>query len=101
MPDDVKVLVVCGTGIATSTILLDKLENFFRDNDIKATIIQGRTSEALSFSQDVDMVVSTTHLPTGITCPVIRGTSLVTGIGEEETMQLVLDTAKNIMLNKG
>ncbi|MZU15752.1 PTS galactitol transporter subunit IIB, partial [Bifidobacterium longum] len=42
------VLVACGAGIATSTVVMKKVEDLFAENNIDANLIQIKIAEAAS-----------------------------------------------------
>lgn len=87
-----KIYLVCATGIATSTMLRVKIENYLREKGIKASINQYRVTELFPDRIDADVIVSTTEIPAEIEAkaPVISGLPLVTGVGEEEVMEKVV-----------
>ena len=57
------VLVACGTGIATSTVVSDAIETTMKERGIKLTIRQCKAAEVRSLVGDVDLVVATTPVP--------------------------------------
>jgi PTS system galactitol-specific IIB component len=88
-----KVYVVCATGIATSTMIRVKIEEFLKKNGIQATIYQYRVTELSPSRVDADVIVATTEIPTDIAqvAPVVNALPLITGIGESEALQKILD----------
>jgi len=83
------VYVVCATGVATSTMLRLKVENFLQDQGIEAQILQYRVTELSPERMDADVILSTTEIPPEFEkiTTVINGLSLITGIGQTETLQ--------------
>ncbi|MFR1317732.1 MAG: PTS sugar transporter subunit IIB, partial [Peptostreptococcus anaerobius] len=75
-----KILVACGAGIATSTVVCGKVEQLVKDNNIDAEIIQCKIAEVASKQDEADLIVSTTILPTTYKIPAIIATSYITGI---------------------
>ncbi len=77
-----KVLVICGTGVATSTVALNKLQEWATANNYndKVTFSQTKVADAMSKIDDYDIIVSTTIVPDSISHKVINGLCLITGI---------------------
>lgn len=90
-----KILVACGAGIATSTVVNKHIENLLKENGIEAELEQIRIAEAKSKQHGADLLISTTMLPTTYEIPSIIATSYITGIGKDKTDQQVLDALKD------
>lgn len=86
-----KILVACGAGIATSTVVCGKVEQLVKDNNIDAEIIQCKIAEVASKQDEADLIVSTTILPTTYKIPAIIATSYITGINTKALDQKILD----------
>lgn len=78
-----KILVVCGTGVATSTVVVRKVKDFCQSEGFTATVDQGKVSDLVSGSTNADFIVATTQIPSSVTVPVIQAVPLLTGIGAE------------------
>jgi PTS system galactitol-specific IIB component len=76
-----KILVACGTAIATSTVVAKKLEEKLRARGIAVTIDQCKASEVASKAGAYDLVVSTTEVDDTRGKPHVRTLSFLTGIG--------------------
>lgn len=92
----INVLVACGAGIATSTVVMKKVEDLFKENNIDANLIQIKITEAASKQDDADMLISTTVLPTTYKIPAIKAMALLTGIGADKVNNEILETAKKL-----
>ncbi|WP_318507685.1 PTS sugar transporter subunit IIB [Bacillus sp. T3] len=88
------VLVACGAGIATSTVVCQKVENLIKDNNINAEVVQCKIAEVKSRQEGADLIVSTTILPTTYEIPAIIATAYITGIGMDKLDQKILDHLK-------
>ncbi|WNS79126.1 PTS sugar transporter subunit IIB [Domibacillus sp. DTU_2020_1001157_1_SI_ALB_TIR_016] len=88
------VLVACGAGIATSTVVCDRVENLLKDNNIPAEVVQCKISEVASRQEGADLIVSTTILPTSYSIPSEIATAYITGIGMEALDQKIIDHLK-------
>lgn len=86
-----KILVVCGNGIASSSIMLASLQDDLDDKGLEAELdkksLMDCTPEVFN---SYDLIVSSTAIDEPeVTTPVIVGVGLLTGIGEEETLEEV------------
>lgn len=84
-----KVLVVCATGIATSTMVRMRVEEFLKERGIKAQITQYRVGELSADRIDADLIVSTSGMPPEFAevVPVVNGVPFLTGIGEDAALK--------------
>ena len=57
-----KILVACGTAIATSTVVAKKLEEKLRGRGLAVAIDQCKASEVGSKASGYDLIVSTTRV---------------------------------------
>ncbi|MCR4398231.1 MAG: PTS sugar transporter subunit IIB [Firmicutes bacterium] len=95
MPAEKQILVACGTGIATSTVVAEKVSEVCRKNGIVANIIQCKAIEIPSYAaQGVDLIVTTTPLPQKISVPVVNGLAYLTGIGEDQVSERIANELK-------
>lgn len=85
-----KVLVACGTGIATSTVVVERVERLIKDNGINAEVEQIKISEAKGKQLGADLIVSTTMLPTKYDIPTIIATGYISGIKIDELDEKIL-----------
>lgn len=92
----IRVLVACGAGIATSTVVMKKVEDLFAKNNIPVEITQIKISEAASKQDGADMLVTTTMLPTEYKIPAIKAMAFLTGIGTEKVENEIIEAAKGI-----
>jgi len=89
-----RVVVACGTGIATSTVVADKILEACKKEGLKVDIVQCKVTELKSYADGVDLIVSTTIVKDKFNVPVINGLSLITGIGEEAVLKQIVDALK-------
>lgn len=85
-----RVLVACGTAIATSTHVANRLEREFASRGLDVAITQCRVSEIRAYDGDVDVVVSTAEVAQPLKVPVVSGIPFLTGIGEKEALEQIL-----------
>lgn len=85
------VLLVCGTGIATSTVVGEKIKEIAKENNFTVDITQVKVTEAKNHLQNnkVDLLISTTQLPFEVDVPSVKGLPFISGVGEEEAIKKV------------
>lgn len=88
-----KIVLACGSGVATSTAVAQKVSTLLDDNGFKGQyhIVQCAIAEASSQCADADLLIATTVAPAGITCDFISGLPFLTGMGLADTQQKILD----------
>ena len=86
-----RVIVACGTAIATSTHVADRLAREFAARGIDAVITQCRVTEIPAYADDADVVVTTALATRETGIPTVSGVPFLTGIGEEEALAQVLE----------
>jgi len=88
-----KVWIVCATGIATSTMVRLRVEQYLADQGIPAEVTQYRVSELSADRVDADAIVTTTGMPPefAAVAPVINAVPLLTGIGEDAVLAELKD----------
>ena len=55
-----RVLIACGAGIATSTIVVSKVEELVKKHNLDVDIKQIKIAEAAGLQNEADLIVSTT-----------------------------------------
>lgn len=78
-----RVLIICGTGIATSTVVATKVREHLEEVGIPAVVDQGKVMDLVRGEANADLIVATTDVPASVQIPVVRALALLTGIGEE------------------
>jgi PTS system galactitol-specific IIB component len=90
-----RVLVICGTGVATSTVVAEKVREHCASHGIAATVSQGKVMDVLGGAGDVDLIVATTQIPDKVTVPVVSGLPFLTGIGMDGALAAITDHLSN------
>lgn len=88
------ILVSCGTGIATSTVVAKGIEEYLKERGIRVRTRQCKATEVPSLAADVDLIVTTTPLPKDLGTPVIHGLAFLTGIGKEAVLKQIEEALK-------
>ncbi|MCL5045887.1 MAG: PTS sugar transporter subunit IIB [Actinobacteria bacterium] len=90
-----RVLVACGTGIATSTVVATKVADACQKAGIPVEVIQCKAIEVPSYvAQGADLIVSTTILSQKFTVPVVNGLAYLTGIGADQVSEQIVQKLK-------
>ena len=89
-----KILVACGTGMATSTMIAQKLTRFLGENGINAITNQCCLSEIPLNKQGVDLIVTSMKTNTDYGIPCLNGAAFLTGINDESLKQQLLELLK-------
>lgn len=61
MAKEVKVLVACGSGVATSTIAQEEIKDIAKEAGVKIRLMKGTISEVPMKQKDVDVVFTTAN----------------------------------------
>ena len=92
-----KVLVICGTGIASSTVVANKIRSYLMAfphlQDVQ--ILQGKVMDVIRHT-DADVVVSTTQVPATVKVPVINAVPLLTGQGAQGVLDQVKEALEGL-----
>jgi PTS system galactitol-specific IIB component len=91
-----KIVVACGTAIATSTHVAIKIKEMLEERGLKVHTIQCRVQEVPSLAPDADLVVATSQVPFDLEVPVVDGIPFLTGINVKEVIDTIEEKLKNI-----
>jgi Phosphotransferase system, galactitol-specific IIB component len=85
------ILVVCGSGIATSTAALMELESKLKAAGLDFELKQCDVFSVEANLKGVDIIASTCALSGEFAVPVVSVVPLLTGIGEEKVISQILE----------
>lgn len=85
-----RIIVACGSGIATSTIISSHLSELLDQHHISYELIQCSLQEIDSYVDDADLIVTSMDLQKNFSIPKVTAISFLTSIGAEETEKEVL-----------
>lgn len=92
------ILIVCGAGHATSTVVRTKIESWLKEEGLSHEVVVKQSSvaaELKNISDDkYDIVVSTAQVPENIKNKVIMGLGLLTGFGADQVFAQVKEKLK-------
>lgn len=89
-----KILVACGTGMATSTMIASKLREFLDEEGIQAEVGQCQLSELSHHDGKHDLFMTSMRVDTTYETPVIVGTPFLIGMNEEQMKKEILEILK-------
>lgn len=84
-----KIVVACGTAIATSTHVALKVKELLEERGLCVQTIQCRIPEIPSLAPDADVVVATAQVPYDLPIPVVSGIPFLTGVGVKEVVDRI------------
>lgn len=96
------VLAVCGSGVVSSSMIAQKLEELLKPLGVEPKVIGLLPTSVQTYIEQggIDFVVSTSPIPGTITVPVIKGVALLTGFGEDACKAEILKVAKEVIAKK-
>ncbi len=96
------VLAVCGSGVVSSSMIAQKIEDILAPLGAEAQVIGLLPNSVESYVDrgGIDFIVTTSPIPGDIKVPVIKGVALLTGFGEDAVIEEIKKTAQEI-INQG
>lgn len=88
-----KVIVACGTGMATSSMIAEKVRAVLEDNQVDYTLSQAQLSE-LDMYKEADLFVTAMRVEEDYGVPMVVGTPFLVGIGEAEAAAKIIEILK-------
>lgn len=85
-----RIIVACGTAIATSTHVASKIKKALEDRNLKVPILQCRVSEIEGLARESDVVVCTTQVPSTVRAKVVSGLPILLGTGDKEVIEEII-----------
>jgi PTS system galactitol-specific IIB component len=85
-----RILVACGTAIATSTVVAKAIEEELKKRGIPVSIRQCKAAEVKGLAPGYDLIVTTTPVPKDTGVPVIQTLAFLTGIGKEAVIEQIV-----------
>lgn len=88
------IVVACGTGIATSTVVVSRVKELLEESQIEANIIQCTAAEIPNHVDQADLIITTMQLENHYSTPIVLGMPFLTGIGVDATKKEILEHLK-------
>jgi len=97
MKSERRVLVACGTAIATATVVAEKVKEIAKEAGIPVRVVQCKAAEIRGriATFDPHAIVATTPVPKDLGIPVLSGVPFLSGVGMDELKAQILETLKS------
>ncbi|MDO4313222.1 MAG: PTS galactitol transporter subunit IIB [Eubacteriales bacterium] len=92
----VKALVACGGGIATSTFAAAEIEKIAKGVGVDVAITKHPLADVPAIAKEYDICFVTSKYAQDIGTPIIQVNGLITGIGEEEAIERIEKSLKEV-----
>ena len=89
-----KIVIACGAGLATSSMVKDKIETILKKNGVRFQTIQCTLTEVDTYDGDVDLIITTMKVRKKYESPVISGSAYLSGVNEDMVTEQILDILK-------
>ena len=96
MNGEKRVLIACGTSIATATVVAEKVKEIAKEAGISVRVAQCKAAEVrgriATFNPHV--IVATTPVPKDLGVPVFNGVPFLSGVGMDELKAQILEALR-------
>ncbi len=89
-----RILVACGTGVATSTHVATRLREELARRGIVVTTTQCRLQDVGVNLAGIDLIVTTSKIEKTYEVPLFNGIPFLTGVGLEQLLDKIADTLR-------
>lgn len=96
MAKEIKVLVACGSGVATSTIAQEAIKEIAKNAKVFIKIVKATIAEVPEKQNDVDVVFTTSNYRKPLNKPYLSVFGLVSGVNKAATEKKVADLLKQL-----
>lgn len=88
-----KIILACGSGIATSTLVKSKISRILDEAGYKGkySITTSSVADAVKKSGNYDFCVTTTVEPSGLQCPYVSGVSFLTNRDTQASIDRIIE----------
>ncbi|ERL09467.1 PTS sugar transporter subunit IIB [Olsenella profusa] len=91
-----RVLVACGNGVATSTVVASKIRDYCKERGLDVQTNQCRMIELHDKGDAYDLIVTSGKFSDpDVKTPCIMAISLLTGIGADKTLEQIYQALKD------
>ena len=94
--NEVKILVACGSGVATSTIAQEEVKKIAQEAGVQVKILKGTIAEVPTKQADVDLVLTTANYRKPLEKPYMSVFGLVSGVGADKVRKELAALLKKI-----
>lgn len=97
MRNEVRILIACGSGIATSTVAQEKVKEILKKAGIPARITKGTVGQIPALQGDVDVIMVTTRYPKPLDTPLVQVFGLISGINEGQVQEEIVSVCRQVL----
>lgn len=91
-----RILVSCGTGAASSTIVATRLKDELAERGIDVITTQCNVASIASNLAGIDLLLTTSKIHEDVGVPAFNGVPLLTGVGSDQLIDDIVEALKNI-----
>ena len=99
MPKQLKIYIACGSGIATSTVVAEKIKEILQAENIQAVITKGNLNQIEALDGHVDIIMCTAMYRKPTQTPILPVFGLISGINEDAIKQKIISKCKELQEN--
>lgn len=85
-----KIIVACGSGVATSQTVASKVGKLLKEKGVKAHVEAVDIKSLKTHMKDADVYIAITQPKEDYPIPVINGIAFLTGVGMEEELNKLI-----------
>jgi galactitol PTS system EIIB component len=85
------IVFACSAGIATSTVVAEKVVDYCKEQGIDVQYQQAIIGELPGLDSQADLIVTTTNIETKLNTPVVNALPIITGMGEQALLDKIID----------
>ncbi|NVS01152.1 PTS sugar transporter subunit IIB [Listeria monocytogenes] len=89
-----KVIVACGSGVATSQTVASKVERILKEKGVRATVEAVDIKSLEQYIKTSDVYVAITKTNKEFDIPTLNGIAFLTGMGMDEETEKLLNALK-------
>ncbi|MGN7295942.1 PTS sugar transporter subunit IIB [Ferdinandcohnia sp. SAFN-114] len=86
------IIVACGAGVATSTLICDRVQKLLTSQNIQANIIQCTLGDISRYVDQANVIVTSMKVDRSYSIPIVLGISFITGVGVEQTEKEIIES---------
>lgn len=91
-----KIVIACGAGLATSTMIAEKVKMILEEAGIDYSLTQSQIYEMDSYDGNADLFITSMKVENdNYKTPIIIGTPFIMGINEEDTKEEIIKELSN------
>lgn len=90
------ILIACGSGIATSTVIANRVKNLCESHGYQVKVNQVKIVEVEKLASEYDLIVSSTRVMDTVKTPSVFAINYLTGIQPEAVDRQILEVLSKL-----